>query len=106
MSTVNATGVAAFASGLEKSEFLPGFLDVIVDARTELLLFAAAVLGYLALFSQKTPANPKSRAKNPKVPDEDDNEDRKYSDTYTNNKAVDKNECAELERALVVAFEC
>jgi len=103
MSVSNTT---AATSGFVEAELLAGLWTIIVSARSELLLFAAAMVGYFALFMQRTPQGPKLRAKKLKVMEDDYKEEDYPSDAYTKNSApVEPKDYARMEETLRDAFE-
>ena len=98
MSAINATATPT----IEESAILAGITNIIISARSELLLFVAAMAAYFVLFMQRTPPSPKKKTK--KVPEEDFKEEDYPTDAYTNGSIVDPRECAGVEKALRDAF--
>jgi len=104
INTTNPAAVAS-ASGFAEAELLAGLWPLIVSARTELLLFAAAMVAYFALFSQRAPTNPKMKAKKFKVAEDDYKEEDYPTDACMKVNSLEPKECAQVEKALQVAFD-
>jgi len=66
-----STSEAVAASGAMDSDVLTSIFHILVSAQSELLMFAAAMVAYFALFMQKTTRNAKPHAKKMKMHEED-----------------------------------
>jgi len=97
-------GTAAAVTTFE-AEIFASVVNVMVAARSELLLFVAAVVAYFALFMQRTPTNAKRQAKKIKAYEEEYKEEDYPTDTDKKSSVVDPKECCKVERALQDAFE-
>jgi len=104
--SVTNVNAATTASGFVEAELLQGIWTVIVSARSELLLFVAAMAAYFALFMQRAPQSRKLQAKKFKVVEEDYKEEDYPTDAYTKSSPIaDPKECARMEESLREAFE-
>jgi pentatricopeptide repeat protein len=89
------------AAGAFEAELLSGVWTVIVSARSELLLFVAAMAAYFVLFMQRT-QSPKVKSK--KVPDPDFKEEDYPNDVFSTN-TLSAQEYGNVEKALRQAYE-
>merc|ERR1740117_1981356 len=102
---MNAPVAVASASGFAEADLLSSVMAVMVSARSELLLFVAAIVAYLILFSQRSPTNGKARGKKIKVMEEECKEEDYPVESYTKSSPVDPQECANVEKVLGESFE-
>jgi pentatricopeptide repeat protein len=101
---MNTTAFAT-TSGFAEAELLAGVWSIIVSARSELLLFAAAIAAYFCLFMQRSPNPAKMQSKKMKMFEEDCKEEDYPSDAYTKSNNMEPEESSHVEKALQVAFE-
>jgi len=99
---INGTVAAATTF---QADIFASVVNVMVAARSELLLFVAAVVAYFALFMQRAPRNAKRQSKKIKAYEEDYKEEDYPVDTDKKCSIVDTKECCKVEKSLQDAFE-
>jgi pentatricopeptide repeat protein len=103
MSEINATAAITGATGFVEAELFLKAWALIVSTRVELLLFAAAIAAYFALFGNVLPRNPKIEAKKVNAPKEE--RDFKATDVSMKADHIDHLNHDNVERALQASFE-
>jgi pentatricopeptide repeat protein len=103
MSQINATTAAIASSGFVEVELLLKAWHLFVSTRIELLLFAAAIAAYFALFGNVLPRNPKLPPKKAKASKEEDNPTEVHA--RSSHVALDAEEFDKAEKSLQAAFE-
>jgi len=100
--SINVTA-STVASGFIEAELFATAFDIFLSARTELLLFAAAIAAYFVLFMQRNPRNDKLQPKKMKMVEEEECKEEDYPTEKSG--TVDPKEYANVETALRDAFE-
>jgi len=101
---INETVAAVSTSGFAEAELLAGVWAIVVSARTELLLFVAAMVAYFALFMQRPPTSSKL-AKKTKALEESYEEEDYPTDAYNKSNSPNPEEYTQVAKAMEDAFE-
>jgi len=96
----------ATASGFVEAEFLSKAWALLVSTRVELILFAAAIAAYFALFGNVLPRNPKLEKKVKAAKEETSHKDASIKkDNSRNLDDVELEDCDSVEKEFQAAFE-